>query len=323
MDESSTVDETARDLSRLLGRLELRLLLKAPSDPEIRSLRRSIYERNKVNANVEHARALLFRLEHESPQTRAGSASTRQNDWKSDLLEQRNLIMRLQRRLDDLAHEDQEGFESDASEEWSEDEDLAHLFAPAKSDVSSGIDTKTSSGPTIRPNDARSAAAAATFASTLRSRKGDENTFSPDSATASGSSAARPSATSSSTTPLGPPSTAKPRANDQASTAQLLESHDSEQVSITDNMVKLVSALKQSSLDFQESMNAGDPLVDAAAQALDKNVTGMAAAGKRMSALRRMTEGAGWWGRLNLYARVAVLWVVAILIGLVLPKLRF
>jgi hypothetical protein len=49
----------------------------------------------------------------------------------------------------------------------------------------------------------------------------------------------------------------------------------------------------------------------------------MEAAGKRMGMLRRMTEGKGWFGRMMLYAWIAGLWVVAILLVFVGPKFRF
>jgi hypothetical protein len=49
----------------------------------------------------------------------------------------------------------------------------------------------------------------------------------------------------------------------------------------------------------------------------------MEAAGKRMGLLKRMSEGKGWWGRIMLYAWIGGLWVVAILLVFVGPKLRF
>jgi len=63
--------------------------------------------------------------------------------------------------------------------------------------------------------------------------------------------------------------------------------------------------------------------MDRAVRGLDKNTTGMEAAGKRMGLLKRMSEGKGWWGRMMLYAWIAGLWVVAILLVFVGPKLRF
>ncbi len=42
-----------------------------------------------------------------------------------------------------------------------------------------------------------------------------------------------------------------------------------------------------------------------------------------MGLLKRMSEGKGWWGRIMLYAWIGGLWVVAILLVFVGPKLRF
>jgi hypothetical protein len=49
----------------------------------------------------------------------------------------------------------------------------------------------------------------------------------------------------------------------------------------------------------------------------------MEAASKRIGMLRRMSEGKGWWGRIMLYAWIFGLWIVAILLVFVGPKLRF
>ena len=268
---------------------------------------------------------MLFRLEHDNPQTKGAATSSRRNEQQLDLQGKRALIKRLQNRLDDFAHSDDRD-DGNEDTDFSDDEDLTNSYAPAISNVSSGLEARVSEGPAIRTQDAQTAAAAATLASTLRSRKaGAGDTLSPDTAVTSGS---RPSDSSArkgldNTTLLSPASTKNSPANDKGNTAQLLESHDSEQTAITDSLLYLASQLKNSTLSFSENLDSSDSLVEGAVKNLDKNVTGMADAGKRMGALRRMTEGVGWWGRLSLYARVAVLWVVVILVGLVLPKLRF
>lgn len=64
-------------------------------------------------------------------------------------------------------------------------------------------------------------------------------------------------------------------------------------------------------------------MLDRAVTGMDKTTTTMEAAGKRMGMLRKMSEGKGWWGRMMLYAWIFGLWVVAILIVYVGPKLRF
>lgn len=64
-------------------------------------------------------------------------------------------------------------------------------------------------------------------------------------------------------------------------------------------------------------------MLDRAVDGLDATTSNMGAAEKRMGMLRKMTEGKGWWGRMMLYAWILGLWVVAILIVFLGPKLRF
>ena len=49
----------------------------------------------------------------------------------------------------------------------------------------------------------------------------------------------------------------------------------------------------------------------------------MEGAGGKMKQLSRETEGAGWFRRMRLYAEVAGLWVLVVLLVFVFPKLRF
>ena len=197
-------------------------------------------------------------------------------------------------------------------------------YAPAITDIHGGLDTKIQDKPAIGPSDAQKAAAAATVSSTLRSRKGGDNLLQQDRGATSGSTRAGSSATKlgNTTTPFNP-APDRTTTTDSKDTTKLIEAHDSEQTQLTEGLLTLASALKQSTLSFADSLDSSNPILDTAARALDKNVTGMEAAGKRMGALRRMTEGKGWWARFGLYGWVGALWVVAILIGLVLPKLRF
>lgn len=85
----------------------------------------------------------------------------------------------------------------------------------------------------------------------------------------------------------------------------------------------MASALKESSKAFATSLDDEKEILDHANQGMDKNVSGLDAAGKRMGMLRSMSEGKGWWGRIMLYAWIAGLWVVALLVVFVMPKLRF
>jgi hypothetical protein len=85
----------------------------------------------------------------------------------------------------------------------------------------------------------------------------------------------------------------------------------------------MARALKESSHSFNSSLEQEKNILDSAAKGLDKNELGLETAHRRMGYLRTMTEGRGWWGRMTMYAYIAILMVVAILVVFVLPKLRF
>ena len=85
----------------------------------------------------------------------------------------------------------------------------------------------------------------------------------------------------------------------------------------------MAQKLKESSHAFSESLETEKDILGRAVEGLDKNQIGMEAAQKRMGYLRRMTEGKGWWGRMMMYAWIAALMIIAILIVGVMPKLRF
>jgi hypothetical protein len=96
-----------------------------------------------------------------------------------------------------------------------------------------------------------------------------------------------------------------------------------EQDSLTDSLLSLASQLKASSHAFQSSLEVEKSILNRAVEGLDRNVTGLDVAGRRMNMLRRMTEGRGWWGRILMYAWIFGLWLVAIGIVFLGPKLRF
>lgn len=108
-----------------------------------------------------------------------------------------------------------------------------------------------------------------------------------------------------------------------ATTTQILEQTDHEHNLLTSSLVTLAQNLKSSSLAFQQSLAAEKEVLKFAEQGLEKNELGMESAGRRMGALRRMTEGQGWWGRIKLYALIAALWLACFLLVFLGPKLRF
>ncbi|KAJ4518876.1 hypothetical protein HRR83_003832 [Exophiala dermatitidis] len=95
------------------------------------------------------------------------------------------------------------------------------------------------------------------------------------------------------------------------------------QEDITTSLVKMAAQLKQQSRAMQFSLEQDKGILGRALQGLDLSVSGMEAASKNMAFLRRMSEEEGWFGRLKLYAMIFAMWIVAILLVFVCPKLRF
>jgi hypothetical protein len=107
-------------------------------------------------------------------------------------------------------------------------------------------------------------------------------------------------------------------------TSEALLSHNrTEQENLTQSLLSMASALKESSRAFATSLEEEKTVLDSATKGLDKNELGLEAASRRMGYLRTMTEGRGWWGRMLMYAWIFGLMVIAILIVFVMPKLRF
>lgn len=255
--------------------------------------------------NVEYARTLLLRLEHNTADIKTQS---RKSTIQADLQTKRDLIKKLNTRLIELNQLASLQEDSDSSsEEEEEDEESqgqkVREFAPAVS-TSDTLDTD--------PSLTSPQQAAQDLANNLRSRKPNAtNSNAPaDSATTSALFNNRTAQT--------------PTANgEKLSTEQVLDSATRDQDILTTSLVALAQSLKQSSLSFASSLDAEKEVLRRAEGGLDKNSMGMEAAGNRMGALRRMTEGKGWWGRIRLYAIIAALWVAAFLLVFVGPKLRF
>jgi Membrane fusion protein Use1 len=95
------------------------------------------------------------------------------------------------------------------------------------------------------------------------------------------------------------------------------------QEDLTVSMISMAAQLKQQAKAFQFSLDQDKGLLDRALEGLDRNLSGMEAASKRMQFLKRMSESEGFFGRLKLYAMIFGMWVAAILLVFVGPKLRF
>ncbi|EEQ28834.1 hypothetical protein McanMca71_001098 [Microsporum canis] len=96
-----------------------------------------------------------------------------------------------------------------------------------------------------------------------------------------------------------------------------------EQESLTDSLLTLAQQLKASTHTFNTTLESEKSIIDRAVEGLDRNTTGLESAGQKMGMLRRMSEGRGWWGRMLMYLWIFGLWILAIMIVYVGPKLRF
>lgn len=188
---------------------------------------------------------------------------------------------------------------------------------PSKNDLSVAQKAEADHAKATTNTNASSVSASATASapaeptSTLRNRNVNQNqpTTSLPTATSTGSNVQQ-NQTSSSNSNLS--------SKEDALSAARLEQED-----LTGSLLSLASQLKASSQSFQATLENEKSVLDRAVSGIDKTSSTMEAAGQKMGMLRRMTEGKGWWGRMMLYAWIFGLWVVAILIVYVGPKLRF
>ncbi|KAJ5167025.1 uncharacterized protein N7482_005806 [Penicillium canariense] len=320
-------DLTLLNVARLFTRLEHNLL--SPGS-ELHTLRKSELQRVRVAKNVDYARTLLSQLERSLPQLKP---LDRRHEAQAEIARDRQLLKRMQSLLDEeearAENDGDDAEDGEGGDEWKE------LFANSVAGETVVSPTGTQDRPVRIDKDARgepeiegAAPSSATFtpvtstptpahttttapaptpASTIRKRNLPTNmqgTAEPAAAAKATGSITRPDHTLSS--------------KEDALSAQRLEQED-----LTGSLLSLASQLKASSQSFQATLGNEKSVLDRAVSGIDKTSSTMEAAGQRMGMLRRMTEGQGWWGRLMLYAWIFGLWVVAVLIVYVGPKLRF
>ena len=227
---------------------------------------------------------------------------------QADLLKKRELTKRLQSRLQELRlQSEQWEAESESEDDSSEDQNRSQ-YAPA---------VRANSGLDVEPTPVQEAASNLT--STLRARNTSQ--VAPSTSGTGSANKATATGTSTSGSHQAFPS-AKPAEASVAERESLLTAHRTEQSALTDSLLSLARELKLSVNDFQSGIEMGKDALERAASGLDKNIAGMDSTGKRMGVLRRMTEGRGWLGRLQLYGMIAALWIVALMIMTFMPKLR-
>lgn len=237
----------------------------------------------------------------------------RRHEAQVEIARDRQLLKRIQSILDEedaRAENDADAEDVEADDEWKD------LFStpiaeavPAQTQPRVQVDQKQDKEikepkmttlPTTTTTTSPPAPAATTPSSTLRNRHNQETP--QDTAKATGRN----------TSP-----------NKLESNEQALASDRMEQEDLTSSLLSLASQLKASSHSFQATLENEKSVLDRAVTGIDKTSTTMEAAGQRMGMLRKMSEGKGWWGRMMLYGWIFGLWLIAVLIVFVGPKLRF
>ncbi|KAM0510808.1 hypothetical protein ACHAPE_010512 [Trichoderma viride] len=316
------------ELAQLFSRLKQSVL--HPSPERERRLRNSEFERTRVEANLQYARAALTKLEQTLPGRRA--------DVQGDLTAQREILDLLFDRLDDLrkvaADED----------DSSEGEDLLGDIIPTPSE---SVDSRRSSNapggdsfeepripepePPEPPTQHETIPEPPTTTTAIEPVETETSTSDvlPTQTTQTlraRSSAPSPTPSSHSTARAALFANRRNPASPQASTATaeaILDQQRVEQDAISNSILDLATKLKESSKSFSATLEEDKNLLDAAGTSMEKSELSMETAQGRMGSLKRMTEGKGWWGRIVLYAWVYGLMVALVLFVFVFPKLRF
>ncbi|CAG8908117.1 unnamed protein product [Penicillium egyptiacum] len=310
------------NVARLFTRLEHNIL--SPGTDR-RSFQQSEYQRMRVNKNVEYARSLLTRLERSLPQIKP---LDRKHEAQAEIARDRQLLKRIQTILEEEdakaeAKQDEDDETEDVDDEWKE------LFSKPIAEKARSLSQPKDQQAPRQPSDSQREVKGTSEA--------QQTTITPSATTTTTAPSPTPLSTSPPTPPIlrnrytahpAPPSTEKAAAsgnntNKLVETETELSTHRMEQEDLTSSLLTLASQLKSSSQNFQSTLEGEKSALDRAVSGIDRTSTTMEAAGKRMGMLRKMTEGKGLWGRMMLYAWIFGLWVVAILIVYVGPKLRF
>ncbi|KAF2214764.1 hypothetical protein CERZMDRAFT_95152 [Cercospora zeae-maydis SCOH1-5] len=291
---------SSTSLNRLLQRLDTSL-----TD---RRLRYSQYERNRVAANIEHARVLLLTLEKQTATIRVQS---QRQSTQADLQAKRDWIKKLSTQLLELSaanedSEDDEMFDDEDEHDTSatEREDILNKYAPALQ-TEAGLETGTTQYSRIDGQQQQE----------LRSRRPEPTLQASDNRSAASTTAREQL--------FGGKQQQRDEKGELQKTEAMMSHNATEQEALTQGLLGLAKALKESSQQFGASLESEKDVLKRAEGGLDKNAQGMEAAEKKMGTLRKMSEGQGWWGRIKLYAFIFGLWVACFLLVFVGPKLRF
>lgn len=278
------------------------------------------YHRTKWLHNIEGARTLLLRLERAAQQIKVQRLK---RDAQRDLAEKRGVIKKLRNRIEEIQRE----VESMGDEAWKlsasrteqsggesvydmlrqrtagSDQEVGSEEVSQIQKDSQGLNGGQSGQSSEESAEQRTRSALFDGSSTIRNRgqrqaPGDLPVKGTDTAQTSGFS------------------------NIKSTERALLDSSRTQET-LTTSLVSMAAQLKQQSKAFQFALDQDKGLLDRALEGLDRNISGMEAASKNMAFLKRMSEGEGWWGRMKLYAMIFGMWIAAILLVFVAPKLRF
>lgn len=273
------------------------------------------YGRNKWLQDIEGARTLLLQLERQAQGIRV---ARRKHEAVKDLAEKRAIIKRLKSRVEEIGHEVDSIGEEHAISPY-EDEQGESLYDILQQQRRSqnrsavghdGDDTDPENG---RPMSEVEKKPLDEIHKVPNSPK-QQDLFSPGEVRQRGGKAKSSKQDSSAET--------SGFSNLPSTERSLLDSarvHED----ITASLVSMAAQLKQQSNAMAFSLDQDKGLVGRALEGLDISVSGMEAASKNMAFLRRMGEEQGFFGRLKLYGMILAMWVAAILLVFVCPKLRF
>jgi hypothetical protein len=310
------------NLNRMLIRYQHLILLTpdptSEQDAGLTPLQRQIqadlwsplpFHRTKWLHNIDGARSLLLQLERAAQSLRV--QRTKQNALK-DLAEKRIVIKRLRNKIEEIGRE---------VEAMGED---AYNYPRFEDDRETALD--------VLRQQRRKSGVSPAHEETLQNGKpvtqveevGDGDLATEDTsrdALFSTSSNIRKRGQQDANTPNDTGETTGYRKLDAAEQAMFEASSTHED--LTQSLVSMAAQLKQQTRAFQFSLDQDKGLLDKAVEGLDINLTGMEAARKNMAFLTRMSEEQGLFGRLKLYAMIFAMWILAILLVFVGPKLRF
>jgi outer membrane biosynthesis protein TonB len=280
----------------------------------------------RVNKNVEYARSLLTQLERSLPQIKP---LDRKHEAQAEIARDKQLLKRIQIIFDE---EDAKAeAKQDEDDETEDDDEWKELFSKpvVEKTISPVSQPKDQQTPTLSSDSQEEVKGAKEARQTSNtSVTAITTTPAPAPHPSSTTQPAPPTLRNRRTTQPAPPSTEKAAATGSSTTKiseteTELSTHRLEQEDLTSSLLSLASQLKSSSQSFQSTLEGEKSALDRAVSGIDRTSATMEAAGRRMGMLRKMTEGQGLWGRMMLYAWIFGLWVVAILIVYVGPKLRF